>query len=793
MYGGRRTLDNLQVSGRSVSTVNPIGSTLQGRYQILERLGSNGAVTTYLASDLRVPGNLQLKCVVHRYELPDAPQTSDRWERTLLSAQMLDRISDKLDRLPTVYAYFVEDEAFYLVREFIRGVPLAQELIPEQPWTESRLVMLLIDLLEILQEIDRCEVIPAPLALDPLIRRNVDRKLVSVDLPLVTSISPYSADTISPTQRDLHTIGEIAIAAASGLASTDLPLTANHTAQWQQLAIHIRHPELIAILTRLTADNNTEDAYPSSAVALQAVVKVMSKLLTQPQQPTNNRVEIAKHLRLLVERGDRFYETGDCQQAIEAYDRALSVEPKSIDALCGRGNARRYIGDYQGSWDDFNTAIDLDPQRGIAYIGRALSSRFGQHLEASAIGDFERGKELLAQPQAPIEYVMLGTAKAQLGDSNGAIVNYTTAISLNPRLVVAYNNRGNLRQYLGDMDGALADFSTVLAIDSRSPIAYNNRAIVYSHLTKFDEAIADYSRALALQPNFTSVYNNRANAYCQMGDYAAAIADYTKSIEFDPTFAVAYSNRGNIYRIQGELTAALADYDRAIDLDPNLIIAYYNRGICQRQLGNHQAAIDDYTKTLALDPQYYYAYYHRANARQYLGDKRGAIADFTQTIRFDPQHVNAHYNRAVTRCEMDDIQGAMEDLDVALQLQPTFALGFYQRGAILASVGEHELAIEDFQQAIDLQPTYLNAYYQRGIVRQNSSDLTDAIADFNYCLNLDANYAPAYYQRAKVNLQLGDRSGAIADYHKAANLYLDRGDSKTYQQIIQILDRISGV
>ena len=72
--------------------MNPIGSTLQGRYQILERLGNDGAVTTYLASDLQVPGNLQLKCVVHRYELPDVPQT-DRWDRTLLSAQMLDRVS----------------------------------------------------------------------------------------------------------------------------------------------------------------------------------------------------------------------------------------------------------------------------------------------------------------------------------------------------------------------------------------------------------------------------------------------------------------------------------------------------------------------------------------------------------------------------------------------------------------------------------------------------------------------------------------------------------------------------
>ncbi len=780
--------------------MNPIGSTLQKRYQILEQLGSKGAVTTYLAVDLQVPGNLQLKCVVHRYELPDVPITSDRWDRTLLSAQMLDRMHDRVDRLPTVYGYFVEDEAFYLVREFIRGVPLAQELVPEQPWTESRLVMLLIDLLEILQQIDSCEIIPEPISIDRLLRRNVDRKLVMINLPLATALPQYSTDGIPPTQRDLRAIGEIAIAAASGLNATDLPLTANQKAQWPQSATNIHHPELIAILERLTFTFDERDgamhpettgAYPSIAVALQAVVMVMSKLLTQQQQPTHSQAEIAKHIRMLVDRGDGFYETGDCLQALEAYDRALSVAPQCVDAYCGRGNARRYIGDYQGSWSDFNAAIDLDPQRGIAYIGRALSTRFGQNLEVSATADFERGKELLARPQTPIDYVMLGTAKAQLNDSDGAIADYTTAIALNPRLVVAYNNRGNLRQYLGDLDGAIVDFNTVLAIDPRSPIAYNNRAIVYSHLARYDEAIADYTQALVLQPNFTSVYNNRANAYCQMGDYAAAVADYSKSIEFDPNFAVAYSNRGNIHRIQGELVAALADYDLAISLDPTLLIAYYNRGICHRQLGNHQAAIDDYTQTLAIDPQYYYAYYHRGNARQYLGDKRGAIADFTQTIRFDPNHINAHYNRAVTRSEIDDIQGAIEDLDVAIELKPTFALAYYQRGLILASLGENDFALTDYQQTIYLQPSYLNAYYQRGIVRQIVGDLAGAAADFSYSLTLDSNYAPAYYQRGKVNLQVGDRAGAIADYHKAANLYLDRGDSKTYQQILQMLDRIS--
>jgi tetratricopeptide (TPR) repeat protein len=770
--------------------VNPIGSTLQQRYQILEQLGGTGAVTTYLAVDLQVPGNLQLKCAIHCYRLSDPSPGSGCWDRAIESAQMLHKLSRQVDRLPTVYSYFGEGEAFYLVREFVEGSPLAQELLPNRPWTESRLVMLLADLLQVLHDIDNCAAVPDPVSLTQIIRRNLDRKLVLINLPIVTGLpTPAIGGDFTSTQHDLRTVGEIAIAAATGLSGSKLPLTVGHKSHWQKHSPAIHNPELIAILERLITDE-PQHQYLSTSAAWQAVVTVMSQLLVHHQTPTDSQVEIAKHVQMLVDRGSGFYGIGDCQQAIVAYDRALALDHRCIEAYCGRGNARRYVGDYPGSWADFDIAVQLDPQQGGAYIGRALANCFQHQPDDLAIADFQYGIELLDRPQTAIDYVMRGTAYAQLSNTEAAIKDYTSAIDLNPRMVVAYNNRGNLRQYLGDLDGAIKDFSIVLEIDVQSPIAYNNRGIVYTYLARYPEAIDDYTKALDLQPNFTSAYNNRANAYCHINEFDKAIADYSQSIAFDPNFAVAYSNRGNIYRTQGDLSAALSDYDRSIKLDSNLTIAHYNRGICHRQLGNHQQAIADYTKTLVLDPQYFYAYYHRGNARQYLGDKHGAIADYTQTLRFDPQHVHTYYNRAVTRSEIGDFQAAIADLEAAIDLDPEFALAHYQLGWLLAKTDNHELALFEYQCAIDLKANYLDAYYQHGISQQILGDRSGAYASFSSCLDIDPKYAPAYYQRGKINIQLGDRAGAIADYHQAAKLYLDRGDSKTYQQILQTIDRI---
>jgi tetratricopeptide (TPR) repeat protein len=771
--------------------VNPIGSTLQQRYQILEQLGQTGSVTTYLAIDLQIPGNLQLKCAIHRYELPDTTPDSPDWYRAALSAQSLYTLTRHVDQLPTVYGYFAEGGAFYLVREFVTGISLAQELVSNRPWNQSQVVMLLVDLLEVLHDIERYAAIPDPLALTQILRRSLDRKLVLLNLPLAQLIvtSALESGNLDLAQQNLQTLGEIAIAAATGIAGANLPLTTSQTAEWHQRAPQIDYPELIAMIDRLIG-TNPQDPYPSITAARQAVVGVMSQLLVHQHSRADTQAEIAKHVQILVDRGTGFYEIGDCAQAITAYDRALLLDPRCVDAYCGRGNARRYQGDYTGSWEDFDTAVQIDPQQGVAYIGRALATCFGHQPDPNASADFQLGQNLLIQPTNAIEYVMRGTAKAQLYNNQGAIEDYTTAIGLNPRLVLAYNNRGNLRQHFGDIDGAIADFSKVLEINPQSPIAYNNRAIIYTQLGQFSAAIVDYDRAIKLQPDFVSVYNNQGNAYCQMGQYPEAIDRYSQAIKLDPEFAVAYSNRANIYRIQGDLELALSDYDRAINLDPNLVIAYYNRGICHRQIGNHQAAIDDYTKTLTLDSQYFYAYYHRGNARKYLGDQYGAIADYTQTIYSDPNHVYAHYNRAITRNEIGDLRGAMEDLERSIELYPTFALAYYQRGWLLATNHEHQYALADYQRAIDLNPNYLDAYYQSGCSHHSLGNLSAALAAFTQTLDMDINYAPAYYQRGKVSNQIGDRTGSITDYHKAANLYLDRGDSKTYQQILQILDRI---
>jgi len=87
-----------------------------------------------------------------------------------------------------------------------------------------------------------------------------------------------------------------------------------------------------------------------------------------------------------------------------------------------KGNAKLKLKDYKGAMQDYNKAIDLDPEYKIAYFGR-------------------------------------GTAKVKLKDYSGAIKDYNKAIDLDPEFKNAYYGRGIAKYRLKDINGACLDWS----------------------------------------------------------------------------------------------------------------------------------------------------------------------------------------------------------------------------------------------------------------------------------------------------------------------------------------------
>lgn len=286
-----------------------IGKLLDHRYQVIRVLAMGGFGQTYIAQDTRRPGNPL--CVVKHLKPGTDPRVFDTAKRLFNSeAETLEKLGNH-DQIPRLLAYFDENQEFYLVQEYIEGHTLAEELIPGKRWSESEVIQLLQEVLEILEFVHRQGVIHRDIKPDNIIRRASDNKLVLVDFgavkqlrtQLVTAGGQASATVVigtpgyMPTEQgqgkprpnsDIYSLGIIAIQALTGLSPTELqedPETGEII--WRHsVTVNYR---LAAVLTKMVR-YHFKDRYLNATEALQACKEAINPVpaLSTPQESAKN-------------------------------------------------------------------------------------------------------------------------------------------------------------------------------------------------------------------------------------------------------------------------------------------------------------------------------------------------------------------------------------------------------------------------------------------------------------------------------------------------------------------------
>ena len=265
---------------------------LADRYQITKVLAQGGFGQTYLAEDTQRPGNPI--CVVK--QLMPARRDSKFLQVARRLFQTEAKILEVLgqhDQIPQLLAYLEEKEEFYLVEEYIQGLPLTNELPVDKRLSEKFVVNLLTEILEILAFIQQHQVIHRDIKPSNIIRREKDDRLVLIDFGAVKQIQPPSGpETESPTvaigtrgyappeqlagyprpASDIYAVGMIGIQALTGIATPHLPRDEETGAVvWRPLANV--SDELADILDRMVS-YHFSDRYQSAT----AVLKELNRL-----------------------------------------------------------------------------------------------------------------------------------------------------------------------------------------------------------------------------------------------------------------------------------------------------------------------------------------------------------------------------------------------------------------------------------------------------------------------------------------------------------------------------------
>ncbi|MBD2212023.1 serine/threonine protein kinase [Calothrix sp. FACHB-156] len=156
---------------------------LRNRYRIIQPIGRGGFARTYLAEDI---DKLNEQCVVKqlvRGQFYSGGGSDAQKKATELFEREAKRLQElgKHDQIPTLLAYFKENDYLYVVQELIEGQNLLQELKQQGVFDETKIRQLLNDLLPVLNTIHEQQVIHRDIKAENIIRRQHDGKLVLID------------------------------------------------------------------------------------------------------------------------------------------------------------------------------------------------------------------------------------------------------------------------------------------------------------------------------------------------------------------------------------------------------------------------------------------------------------------------------------------------------------------------------------------------------------------------------------------------------------------------------------
>jgi tetratricopeptide (TPR) repeat protein len=343
--------------------------------------------------------------------------------------------------------------------------------------------------------------------------------------------------------------------------------------------------QVIGMATLLTKEGQNLNF----AISTEVVKSAMDEILTQEvlnqassPQPVVSNVNAAPSAGVnqspqtfddYIHEGYVAYEDRDYKRSVEAYTKAIVVQPNSASLYFKRARSYDALSNYTAAIADYGEAIRLKSADVFyVYLRRANDHSNLKHYSA-AIADYTSAIKTNTYADS-YPYICRAQLYQQQGNHSRALADYNEAVRIRPN-EGSYGWRGRFYAETNEYNKAVIDLSECLRSDPDNPAWRYWRGLAHAGLRQYDEAIADYDVSIAgykkenaffaaslkeLHPFPPSeVYYHRGLVFSALKQYRKAIDDYSEAIKTESDVA----NNANAYEYRGEAYQAIGDVERA--------------------------------------------------------------------------------------------------------------------------------------------------------------------------------------------------------------------------------------
>jgi tetratricopeptide (TPR) repeat protein len=428
-------------------------------------------------------------------------------------------------------------------------------------------------------------------------------------------------------------------------------------------------------------------------------------------------------------------ETGHMDLALPAWDKAISLDPRFIDAMSSKAHALWSSGQYAEAEALCRRALSVNPDFRDAQmnLGNALASQ-GHYEEALAIWRTLIDKT----PNDAQAWNNIGNALRETGRLKDAEDACRKALEADPRLVHAMNNLGNTLRDQGRPQDAEEWFRKAVSLKPDYAEAQNNLGVCLLDQRRYEDAATAIRYAIAFRPNYGEAHGNLSLALLELGQLEDAQEHAQKAILLKPRSAQAY--------------AELADVLFAAD-----------------RMDEAEAALQD---AMAMAPDSPRVYLKLASVLERTNRIDDALKMIDDAIALSPEMPEAYLRKGVTYFINGRIAEARAAIEHALALRPDIAMGYATLAEIAQADGKIDESIEIARKGLSLSSDMPALHYTLGKARKYKADDPEfaalvALADnadskgTQYCISL-------YFALSKAYEDIGD--------YKTAFTWLKKGN-----------------
>ena len=508
-------------------------------------------------------------------------------------------------------------------------------------------------------------------------------------------------------------------------------------------------------------------------------------------------------------------------KAFKSIDKALSIKPADAEALQIKGDLLFHgKSDIPGAIEAYRKALSVDPAHVPAHAGIIEGFLVQRNIEAASAQVDELRKVLPNYPQtmyfeAQIAYLKKNYKEAReliqkvlrVVPSNARALQLAGAIELNSQsLVQAQDHLGKALQLSPTLTSArrLLAQSYILsgqaqkALDTLSPLLSNNNADAetlslaaqaYMQIGDSKSARESILQSAKLDPTQTMSRvalalghmngNNvdatlaeieviaetdaelrvdlvLVNAYILKSEYDKALKTVERIEKKQPNKPATAHLRGRIQLLRKDTADARRSFERALSIDPVFVPAAVNLSLLDLADNKPDLAKKRFDKILAIDPKNTKALLAAAGLRARAGgsvEEVGAL--FADAVKSNPADATSRLSLIDHYLTHKDAKRALsiaQDAVAALPQSPELldALGRAQ-----VSAGERNQAINSFNKLTELQPASPRGFMRLAGMYAEEKDTDKARSYFKRALGITPNLLNV--QRALIEIELASQ------------------------------------